>query len=341
MTSSTSPLLETNRLVKDFPVSSTPFATRGSGFVSAVADVSLRVHQGEIFGLVGESGCGKTTLGRMISGLEPPTGGKIRFDGEDITRRTSGDRFKRARAIQLMFQDPQSSLDPRMAIGNSIREPLDIHRIGSREERRRRVEQLLGEVGLSPRAAERFPHEFSGGQRQRIGLARALALGPRLLIADEPVSALDVSVRAQILNLLGSMKQLHDLTYILISHDLSMVRHLADRVGVMYLGKLVEVGPVESIFRHPAVPYSAGLLSAIPIPDPEAERKRARYVPSGEPPSPVDPPSGCRYRTRCPRAGALCASEEPRLRRMTTGQFAACHFPLVDAEVETAAVGDG
>jgi len=331
------PILELRNVVKEFPVTATTLSLRSSPTVSAVADVSLEVQAGETFGLVGESGCGKTTLSRMIVGLERPTAGEIWFEGNDVTRRVGRDRLTRARAMQLMFQDPHSSLDPRMAVGSTLQEPLDIHRVGSRKDRRERVRQLLDEVGLDPQAADRFPHEFSGGQRQRIGLARALALEPRLLIADEPVSALDVSVRAQILNLMNGMKKRYALTLVLISHDLSVIRYLADRVGVMYLGKLVEIGPIDSIFQHPAMPYTATLLGAIPVPEPKVERRRVKFVASGEPPSPVSPPSGCRYRTRCDRAQALCAEVEPPLRPMATGQIAACHFPLqAPAELEPA-----
>jgi oligopeptide/dipeptide ABC transporter ATP-binding protein len=331
-------ILELSHLVKEYPASTTALASSHRLSVSAVADVTLAIKQGETLGLVGESGCGKTTLGRLVVGLERPTSGEIRFEGRNVTNRRARDRLESARAMQLVFQDPYSSLDPRMTIGASIREPLDIHRLGSRKERTARVGELLAEVGLSANAAHRYPHEFSGGQRQRITLARALALGPRLIVADEPVSALDVSVQAQILNLLRSLQERHALTMILISHDLSVVRYVADRIGVMYLGKLVELGSVESIFRSPAMPYTAGLLSAVPVPDPAAERQRVRIVPTGELPSPIDPPSGCRYRTRCPRAQAYCAEQEPRLEQVASGQLAACHFPInasapVSAEV--------
>jgi peptide/nickel transport system ATP-binding protein len=322
------PILDFQNVVKDFPLS-TSLLTRGrTPAISAVADVSLTVNTGETFGLVGESGCGKTTLSRLAVGLEPLTSGEIWFEGQNVTRRAARDRLKIARGMQLMFQDPNASLDPRMTVGSSIQEPLDVHRLGTREERRDRVRQLLEEVGLSPAFIDRYPHQFSGGQRQRVGLARTLALSPRLIIADEPVSALDVSVRAQILNLIGTLKERHNLTFVLISHDLSVVRYLADRVGVMYLGKLVEIGSAAVIFDRPAMPYTAGLLSAIPVPDPKLERAKPKSAPSGELPSAARPPSGCRYRTRCPRAQEQCAVEEPQLRPMATGQLAACHFPL-------------
>jgi peptide/nickel transport system ATP-binding protein len=230
--------------------------------------------------------------------------------------------------MQLMFQDPYSSLDPRMRVGAILSEPLAIHHVGNSAERRKRVGELLHEVGLNPRAVERYPHEFSGGQRQRIGLARALALSPRLIVADEPVSALDVSIRSQILNLMNRLQETHDLTYIVISHDLGVIRYVSDRIGVMYLGKLVEMGPAGAVYNRPAHPYTQGLLSAVPVPDPRLERGKLKLAPRGELPSAVNPPSGCRFRTRCPRAKDICAEVEPPLREFETGQVAACHFPL-------------
>ncbi len=320
-------LLELNHVVKEFPVTRGVIARR-IGSVKAVSDVSLKIKRGETFGLVGESGCGKTTLGRLIVALEKPDSGEIWFDGDNLAR--LGHRHLREvrKKMQLMFQDPYSSLDPRMRVSQILSEPLAIHHVGNGRERRERTEQLLKEVGLSPRAVERYPHEFSGGQRQRIGLARALALSPTLIVADEPVSALDVSIRAQILNLMNRLQETHDLTYIVISHDLGVIRYVSDRIGVMYLGKLVEVGPSSAVYNQPAHPYTAALLSSVPVADPKVERAKVGAVVRGELPSPMNPPSGCRFRTRCPRAKEICAEVEPPLRLFDTGQQAACHFPL-------------
>jgi oligopeptide/dipeptide ABC transporter ATP-binding protein len=324
-------LLELRHVVKEFRVTRGIIGQRQVGTIKAVSDVSLTVKEGETFGLVGESGCGKTTLGRLVVGLEKPTSGEVLFDGLDISSASGRTLRRKRRAMQLMFQDPYSSLNPRMRVGSIIEEPLVIHRLGNPRQRRERVLELLQEVGLSPHAVDRYPHEFSGGQRQRIGLARALALNPKLIVADEPVSALDLSIRSQILNLMNRLQQRHNLTYIVISHDLSVIRYVSDRVGIMYLGKLVEVGPVSVVYRNPAMPYTDGLLSAIPIPDPKIERHKRANAPAGELPSSMDPPSGCRYRTRCPRAQSLCAEVEPALREFLTGQVAACHFPLQQA----------
>ena len=320
-------LLDLRHVVKEFPVTRGLIA-RKVGSIKAVSDVSLAIKRRETFGLVGESGCGKTTLGRMVVALEKPDSGDIWFDGDNLThigRRRLRDIRKK---MQLMFQDPYSSLDPRMRVSQILAEPLAIHHVGNGREKRERVEQLLKEVGLSPRAVERYPHEFSGGQRQRIGLARALALSPTLIVADEPVSALDVSIRSQILNLMNRLQETHDLTYIVISHDLGVIRYVSDRIGVMYLGKLVEVGPASAVYNQPAHPYTEALLSSVPVPDPKVERAKIAHVVRGELPSPMNPPSGCRFRTRCPRAREICAEVEPPLRRFATGQEAACHFPL-------------
>jgi len=320
-------LLEVKGLVKEFPVTS-GILQRAIGFVHAVSDVSFSVGESETFGLVGESGCGKTTIGRMIVALEQPTAGEVTLRGENVAGLSGADLRKRRRDLQLMFQDPYSSLDPRMRVGAIIREPLTIQRIGSRQEQQNRVFELLSEVGLPRNAVERFPHEFSGGQRQRIGLARALTLNPQVIVADEPVSALDVSIRAQVLNLMKRLQDTHGLTYVVISHDLAVVKYMADRIGVMYLGKLVEMGTSDDIYQRHAHPYTAGLIATIPVPDPVIARQRKGVGISGELPSPINPPSGCRFRTRCPYAQELCAQEEPPLRSFGPGHIAACHFPL-------------
>jgi len=320
-------LLEIKGLVKEFPVTS-GILQRAIGTVKAVSDVSFTVGAGETFGLVGESGCGKTTIGRMIVALEKPTAGAVTLRGVNIAKLRGNELRRRRRDLQLMFQDPYSSLDPRMRVGAIIREPLVIQDIGSRQEQQDRVFELLDEVGLPRNAVERFPHEFSGGQRQRIGLARALTLNPQVIVADEPVSALDVSIRAQVLNLMKRLQAAHRLTYVVISHDLAVVKYMADRIGVMYLGKLVELGNSEDIYARHAHPYTAGLIAAIPVPEPVIARSRRGIGISGELPSPISPPSGCRFRTRCPLAQDICAQEEPRLRSFGPGHVAACHFPL-------------
>jgi peptide/nickel transport system ATP-binding protein len=327
-------LLDVRDLVKEFPVTSGAVLRRKVGAVHAVSGVSLTVRSGEIFGLVGESGCGKSTLGRMIVGLDAPDSGKVLLNGEDIFARRGRDLARRRRDLQMMFQDPYGSLDPRMRVGAILSEPLAIHRSGTRKERNARVAELLAEVGLPRGALERFPHEFSGGQRQRIGLARALTLNPKVIVADEPVSALDVSIRSQVLNLMKRLQASHDMAYVVISHDLAVVKYLADRIGVMYLGKLVEQAPGSVIYSQPAHPYTDGLIKTIPLPDPRSEREKADVVIKGELPSPVNLPSGCRFRTRCPRAEQRCADEEPPLRSFGPGHIAACHFPLIDPVVE-------
>ena len=321
------PLLVVDHVVKEFPITK-GVLQRLIGSVKAVSDVSLQISRGETFGLVGESGCGKTTLGRMITALETPDSGSIRFDGTEVSKLRGAVLRRQRRHFQFMFQDPYSSLDPRMRVTSILREPLAAHHIGSRADQQARIKALLAEVGLSARSLGLYPHEFSGGQRQRIGLARALTLEPSLIVADEPVSALDVSIRSQVLNLMRRLQAERNLTYIVISHDLSVVRYLADRVGVMYLGKLVEVGPAEQVYNHPAHPYTAALLAAIPVPDPARERAKRPRV-AGELPSAAQPPSGCRFRTRCARSQDLCAREEPAMRAFgTTTHTAACHFPL-------------
>jgi peptide/nickel transport system ATP-binding protein len=322
------PLLEVRNLVKEFPVTSGAILQRKVGSVKAVSDVSFTVHAGQTFGLVGESGCGKTTIGRLVVALEKPTSGAVSLRGENVSEMGPRELRQKRRDLQLMFQDPYSSLDPRMRVGAIIKEPLSIQHIGSRQQQQARVHELLAEVGLPRNAVERYPHEFSGGQRQRIGLARALTLNPGVIVADEPVSALDVSIRAQVLNLMKRLQADHGLTLIVISHDLAVVKYMADRIGVMYLGKLVESGSGEDIYQRAAHPYTAGLIATIPVPEPEVARATAKVGIKGELPSPINPPSGCRFRTRCPFAQELCAEEEPQLRSFGPGHVAACHFPL-------------
>jgi oligopeptide/dipeptide ABC transporter ATP-binding protein len=328
-------LLELDDIHKEFPVTAGAVMQRKIGTVKAVSGVSFTVSRGETFGLVGESGCGKTTIGRLVTALEGVTAGEIRFAGQNIASFRGRALRRSRRDRQLMFQDPYASLDPRMRVGPSVKEPLNIQQVGSRSDRTKRVAELLAEVGLSPKAAGLYPHEFSGGQRQRIGLARALALNPKLIVADEPVSALDVSIQAQILNLMRSLQDAHELTYIVISHDLAVVRYLADTIGVMYLGKLVEIGPATEVYEHPAHPYTRGLIDAVPIPDPVLEKQRETVPVRGELPSAIDPPSGCRFRTRCPLAQDICADVEPPLRSFGSGHRAACHFPLETPEEST------
>jgi peptide/nickel transport system ATP-binding protein len=324
------PLLEVLDLVKEFPVTSGSIVQRKVGAVKAVSGVSLTVGVGEIFGLVGESGCGKTTLGRMIVGLEKPNSGKVLLRDDDIFAHRGRDLRKRRRDLQMMFQDPFGSLDPRMRVGAILTEPLAVQHVGTRKEQTARAAELLDEVGLPRAAMERFPHEFSGGQRQRIGLARALTLNPQVIVADEPVSALDVSIRSQVLNLMKRLQAERDMAYVVISHDLAVVKYLADRIGVMYLGKLVELAPGAEIYARPAHPYTDGLIKTIPLPDPRGERAKTDVGIRGELPSPVNPPSGCRFRSRCPKAQDLCAEQEPPLRSFGPGHVAACHFPLID-----------
>ncbi|WP_370461491.1 ABC transporter ATP-binding protein [Reyranella sp. CPCC 100927] len=312
-------LLAVENLVVEYPV--------GNKTVYAVSDVSLHVDRGETLGLVGESGCGKSTLGRAVLQLRRPTAGTVTFDGIDLTK-LEGEALRRMRRrLQLIFQDPIASLNPRRRIGDIVAEPLVITGVTDRDERDLRVRAVLTAVGLDPDLTmSRLPHEFSGGQCQRICIARALILEPELVICDEPVSALDVSIRAQILNLLEDMKRRYGLTLLFIAHDLAVVKAVSDRIAVMYLGRLCEIGPTEQIFTHPAHPYTALLLDAIPVPDPSV--KPAANVPIGEPPSPIAPPSGCRFRTRCPRADQRCADQVPALREISPGQLAACHHPL-------------
>jgi oligopeptide/dipeptide ABC transporter ATP-binding protein len=321
-------VLVLQNLVREYPITSGMVLRRQSGSVKAVSDVSLSVGRGETFGLVGESGCGKTTLGKIIVGLERPDSGSAVFEGTDISG-LSQRAFRRFRRdLQMMFQDPIGSLDPRMRVGAVLREPMEIQGIGNRRSQDAITRELLGEVGLPASAVERFPHEFSGGQRQRIGLARVLTLNPKVIVADEPVSALDVSIRSQVLNLMKRLQDRHGMTYVVISHDLAVVKYLADRIGVMYLGKLVETGSADDIYQRAAHHYTAGLIATIPEPDPDREKAKTVVPVTGELPSAVDPPSGCRFRTRCPAAQDRCAAEEPPMRSFGPGHQAACHFPL-------------
>ena len=327
-------LLRLDRLVKNYSVTAGAVLQRKIGDVSAVADVSFDIPKGTTFGLVGESGCGKTTIGKLIVGLEKATGGSILFDGADLAGLSGRERKRKAAKVQLMFQDSYAAMDPRMRVSTILREPMVIQGVGSRDEQERRMNEILDEVGLPAAAAERYPHEFSGGQRQRLGLARALMLQPELIVADEPVSALDVSIQAQILNLMQDLQREHDLTYLFISHDLSVVRYMSDTIGVMYLGKLVEIGPAEEVYLTPVHPYTKGLIDTVPVADPTAERAKEHEGVRGELPSAIAPPSGCRFRTRCPYAQELCAAEEPPLRPFSAhGHQAACHFPLREPNV--------
>ncbi len=330
VTAAAPPLLEVRDLVKHFPIRKGLFG-RVAGAVRAVDGVTFSVREGEVLGLVGESGCGKTTTGRCILRLIEPTSGSVRFAGREITTLPPREMRALRREMQIVFQDPYSSLNPRLTVGSMIGEALTIHGLARGAAARERVAELLTRVGLSPDHARRYPHEFSGGQRQRIGVARALAVGPRFIVADEPVSALDVSIQAQIINLLRDLQRSMNLTYLFVAHDLSVVEHISDRVAVMYLGTIVELAASRELYRRPLHPYTVSLLSAIPVPDPA--RRRKRIVLKGDVPSPSKPPGGCRFHPRCFMAQPICATEPPLLREVRPGHWSACHFAesLLDA----------
>ena len=323
-------LLRVENLVMHFPIYQ-GVIRRQVGAVHAVDGVSFEIYKGETLGLVGESGCGKSTTGRAILRLYKPTDGHVYYDGTDLASLSEREMRKMRRKLQIIFQDPYASLNPRMTVADIVGEPLIVHKVASGKEVQERVQELLALVGLNPAFADRYPHEFSGGQRQRIGVARSLALQPDLIICDEPISALDVSIQAQVINLLEDLQKQFGLTYLFIAHDLSVVRHISDRVAVMYLGVIVELAERNELYDHPLHPYSQALLSAVPIPDPVAEERRQRIILEGDVPSPVNPPSGCRFRTRCPLAAEICTEQKPEWREVKPGHFVACHF----VEVQT------
>jgi oligopeptide/dipeptide ABC transporter ATP-binding protein len=329
------PLIEADHVTLHFPIKQGVLIDRTIGVVHAVDDVSLRLVEGQTLGVVGESGCGKSTLARCIVRLLEPTSGTLRFDGRDITHLGRKSLVPVRREVQLVFQDPVSSLNPRKRVGQIVGTPMRLHGM-DRAQAQSRVRELLDRVGLNPEHVNRFPHEFSGGQRQRIGVARALAVNPRLIVLDEPVSALDVSIQAQVINLLDDLQDEFGLSYVFIAHDLSVVRHVSDQIAVMYLGKLMEVSPAEELYSKPVHPYTEALLAAIPIPDPNENRQRERQVIGGEPPNPISPPSGCRFHTRCPRATEVCSQVEPPLAEYPGGHLAACHHPLNVSSAEVA-----
>jgi len=322
-------LLEVKNLKMYFPITKGIVIQRKIADVKAVDGVSFNIKRGETLGLVGESGCGKSTTGRAILQLYRPTAGSVRFEGKELTEMKGETLRRQRREMQMIFQDPYASLNPRLTVGNIVGEPLEVHNLAKGKEKQERVQELLKLVGLNPYFVNRYPHEFSGGQRQRIGIARALAVNPKFIVADEPISALDVSIQAQIVNLLEDLQAELGLTYLFIAHDLSMVRHISDRVAVMYLGKIVELTDHETLYEEPLHPYTQALLSAVPIPDPYIEEKRKRIVLEGDVPSPTNPPSGCNFRTRCPRAMDICAQQEPEWKNLGTEEkehWVACHL---------------
>ncbi|MCC7107518.1 MAG: dipeptide ABC transporter ATP-binding protein [Chloroflexi bacterium] len=319
-------LLDVKHLKMYFPITQGIILQRRVGYVRAVDDISFHIRQGETLGLVGESGCGKSTTGRAILQLYRPTAGSVDFMGKDLTKIGSGDLRRMRREIQMIFQDPYASLNPRMTVGSIIGEPLEIHGLAKGKQKQERIQELLRTVGLNPYFANRYPHEFSGGQRQRIGIARARAVEPRFIVCDEPISALDVSIQAQILNLLEELQDRLGLTYLFIAHDLGVVRHISDRVAVMYVGKIVEVADRDALYDNPLHPYTQALLSAVPVPDPVVERQRKRIILVGDVPSPVNPPTGCRFNPRCRYAEETCRVDEPPLTEVKQGHWAACHY---------------
>ena len=318
-------LVQVEGLKKHFPITRGIIIQRQVGAIQAVDGVTFDIYRGETLGLVGESGCGKTTTGRTLLQLYRPTAGRVIFDGADLTALKGNELRHMRQRVQMIFQDPYASLNPRMTIARIISEPLRTHKLASGQGQVERVQELLELVRLNPRFINRYPHEFSGGQRQRIGVARALASDPEFIVCDEPISALDVSIQAQVVNLLEDLQEQLGLTYLFIAHDLSMVRHICNRVAVMYLGKIVELASKDELYDHPIHPYTQALLSAVPVPDPPLERKRKRIILTGDVPSPADPPPGCRFSTRCPVAGKACSEEEPPWRDVGGGHFVACH----------------
>ncbi len=322
------PILEVTDLVKHFPIKSGILIDREIGAVQAVDGVSFAVGAGETLGLVGESGCGKSTLSRSILRLVEPTSGSIKFEGREVTDLSTSDMRELRPKMQMIFQDPYASLNPRKRVAQIVGDPMRLHGIVDKSGVRDAVRELLERVGLNPEHYNRYPHEFSGGQRQRIGIARALSLNPKLVIADEPVSALDVSIQAQIINLLEDLQNELDLTYVFVAHDLGVVRHVADRIAVMYLGRIVEIGPADAVYEDPIHPYTVSLLSAVPIPDPRANAAREQTILEGDVPSPADPPDACRFHTRCPKATEICSQVDPPLVDYGHGHWAACHHPV-------------